>query len=136
MVFASPIFLFLFLPLVLAGYFALPRRLGNAALLVASLVFYIWGEGAMVALVLASVAFNWVMGAKIGDTADIPARRRALALAVGGNLALLAVFKYANFFAANDAELVDRLQPDIVIEELVERTLTGLPAYPMRPPAR
>ncbi|MEO8738174.1 MAG: MBOAT family protein [Casimicrobiaceae bacterium] len=101
MVFASPIFLFLFLPLVLAAYFALPRRFGNAALLVASLVFYSWGEGAMVVLVLGSVAFNWVMGAKIGDTVDLSARRRALALAVGGNLALLAIFKYTNFFAAN-----------------------------------
>ena len=35
-----------------------------------------------------------------------------------------------------DAELVLRLRPDIVIEEMVERTLTGLAAYPMRPPAR
>ncbi|MEO8738175.1 MAG: hypothetical protein ABI537_00575 [Casimicrobiaceae bacterium] len=35
-----------------------------------------------------------------------------------------------------DAELVDRLHPDLVIEELVERTLTGVAAYPMRPPAR
>ena len=101
MVFASPIFLFLFLPLVLAAYFALPRRWGNGVLLVASLVFYVWGEGAMVALVLASVAFNWIMGGRIGDVADPASRRRWLALAVGGNLVLLAAFKYANFFAAN-----------------------------------
>src|SRR5450432_1837254 len=101
MVFASPIFLFLFLPLVLAAYFALPRRWGNGVLLVASLVFYVWGEGAMVALVLASVAFNWIMGGRIDDVADPAPRRRWLALAVGGNLVLLAAFKYANFLAAN-----------------------------------
>ena len=35
-----------------------------------------------------------------------------------------------------DAELVDRLRPDIVIEEMVERALTGVAAYPMRPPVR
>jgi alginate O-acetyltransferase complex protein AlgI len=100
MVFASPIFLFLFLPLVLAAYFALPRRWGNGVLLVASLVFYIWGEGTLVALVLASVAFNWALGRRIGDAGGA-ARQRWAALAIGGNLALLAVFKYANFVVAN-----------------------------------
>jgi len=101
MVFASPIFLFLFLPLALAAYFALPRRCGNGVLLCASLAFYVWGEGAMVALVLASVAFNWIMGGRISDAADAAVRRRRLVFAIGGNLAPLAVFKYANFVAAN-----------------------------------
>ena len=35
-----------------------------------------------------------------------------------------------------DADLVERLRPDIVIEEMVERALTGIAAYPMRPPVR
>ena len=86
MVFASPIFLFLFLPLTLAAYFALPRRWRNAVLLVASLVFYVWGEARYVALVLASVAFNWVIGAAIGGAARTHARTRWLALGVAGNL--------------------------------------------------
>ncbi len=101
MVFASPIFLFLFLPLVLAAYFALPRRRGNGALLCASLVFYAWGEGTTIALVLASIAFNWVLGRKLGDADDGRTRRRWLATAVSGNLALLAVFKYTNFAVDN-----------------------------------
>jgi alginate O-acetyltransferase complex protein AlgI len=100
MVFASPIFLFLFLPLVLAAYFALPRRWGNGVLLVASLVFYVWGEGTMVALVLASITFNWTLGGKLSAVGD-SARRRWLVVAIAGNLALLALFKYANFFVAN-----------------------------------
>ncbi len=100
MVFASPVFLFLFLPLVLAAYFALPRRRGNGVLLAGSLAFYVWGEGTTVALVLASVAFNWTLGSKIAD-ADGPARRRWLAIAITGNLAALAVFKYTNFIVAN-----------------------------------
>jgi hypothetical protein len=54
-----PIFLFLFLPLVLAGYFGLPRRWGNAVLLVSSLCFHIWGEGLYAAIVLSSIAFSW-----------------------------------------------------------------------------
>ena len=101
MVFASPLFLFLFLPLTLAAYFVAPRAWRNGVLLVASLVFYAWGEAPYVALVLASVAFNAIMGVRIADASDPRARKRRLALAVAGNLGTLAVFKYANFAAAN-----------------------------------
>ncbi len=59
MVFASPIFLFLFLPLTLAAYFAVPRGGRNGVLLVASLVFYAWGEAPYLALVIGSVLFNY-----------------------------------------------------------------------------
>ncbi len=101
MVFASPIFLFLFLPLVLAGYFGLPRRWANAVLLVASLCFYVWGEGPYGAIAVSSIAFNWLVGRKLGDAQSAAARRRWLSLGVGGNLTLLAIFKYANFAVAN-----------------------------------
>ncbi len=101
MVFASPLFLFLFLPLTLAAYFVVPRRGRNAVLLVASLAFYAWGEAPYVALVLASVLFNWWMGMRIAAAAQPRARGRRLAVAVAGNLGTLAVFKYANFAAAN-----------------------------------
>ena len=101
MVFASPIFLFLFLPLTLAAYFAFPRTWRNGVLLVASLAFYAWGEARYLPLIVGSVAFNWTMGRAIGDS-DRPARRRRwLAVAVAGNLAALALFKYANFAVAN-----------------------------------
>lgn len=100
MVFASPIFLFAFLPLVLAAYHLAPRGARNGVLLVASLAFYVWGEGAGVLLVAASVLVNWAFGRAIGD-ADGRARRRWLAAAVAANLAFLAVFKYTNFFVAN-----------------------------------
>jgi alginate O-acetyltransferase complex protein AlgI len=116
MVFASPIFLFLFLPLVLAGYFGLPRRWGNAVLLAASLCFYVWGEGLYCAIVLSSIAFNWLVGRKLGDAQGVSARRRWLTLDVGGNLALLAVFKYANFTAANlNAALAAFHRPPITL---------------------
>jgi alginate O-acetyltransferase complex protein AlgI len=101
MVFASPLFLFLFLPATLVAYFALPRSFRNVVLLAASLAFYTWGEACYVALVLSSVAFNGWMGLRIAEAADPRARRRRLTLAVAGNLAALAVFKYANFAVAN-----------------------------------
>jgi alginate O-acetyltransferase complex protein AlgI len=101
MVFASPFFLFVFLPLTLAAYFVVPRRWRNGVLLVASLLFYAWGEAPYVALVIASVVFNGWMGMRIADASEPRARKRRLALAVAGNLGTLAVFKYANFAAAN-----------------------------------
>ena len=66
MVFASPIFLFLFLPLTLAAYFAVPRSWRNGVLLVSSLVFYAWGEAPYLALVLGSVA----VGARVVGSAE------------------------------------------------------------------
>jgi len=101
MVFASPIFLFLFLPLTLAAYFACPRGWRNGVLLVASLAFYSWGEARYLPLVLGSVAFNWVLGRAIGRSADLGTRRRWLAVAIAGNLGALAAFKYGNFAVAN-----------------------------------
>ena len=114
MVFASPIFLFLFLPLTLAGYFAFPRSWRNGVLLVASLAFYAWGEARYLPLILGSVAFNWTMGRAIGGNADPRLRKRWLVVAVAGNLAALALFKYANFAVAN----VNALAPVLAITPL------------------
>ncbi len=62
MLFTSVEFLFLFLPFVLAVYYALPFRwnLKNYFLLAASLGFYAWGEPKFVFAMLASIAFNYV----------------------------------------------------------------------------
>ena len=72
MIFASPFFLTVFLPAVLLSAWGLGwlcRRRGGAAmswapvnllLLLASLLFYFWGEGWGVLWLLASIAFNAV----------------------------------------------------------------------------
>ena len=101
MVFASPLFLFLFLPATLLAYFALPRGWRNGVLLGASVFFYAWGEARYVALVLGSVAFNGWMGLRIARSRVAALRKRWLACAVAGNLGALAIFKYANFAVAN-----------------------------------
>src|SRR4051794_28525221 len=101
MVFASPLFLFLFLPATLVAYFALPRTWRTGVLLCASVLFYAWGEARYLPLVLASVAFNAWMGLGIASADDATARKHWLAFAVVGNLAGLAIFKYANFAVAN-----------------------------------
>jgi alginate O-acetyltransferase complex protein AlgI len=114
MVFASPIFLFLFLPVTLAAYFAFPRRWRNGVLLVASLAFYSWGEARYLPLILGSVAFNWVLGLAIGGSTDLRIRRRWLAVAIAGNLGALAAFKYGNFAVAN----INALAPILALTPL------------------
>ena len=98
MVFSSPIFLFLFLPVVLTVYFLLPGiRSKNLWLLLASLVFYAWGEVCFVFLLLASAVMNYALGLWIGRS-EIPRQRKlAVAVSVAINIGILSVFKYADF---------------------------------------
>ncbi|MGA7808993.1 MBOAT family O-acyltransferase [Bradyrhizobium sp.] len=105
MLFNSTPFIFLFLPAVLLGYFAI-GRLGNHAaalwLALASLVFYAFGGWQFVPLLLASIAFNYAIGWLLIARKLRPGLRSiVLATGVGGDLLILGVFKYAGFFAAN-----------------------------------
>lgn len=101
MVFSSPIFLFLFLPTVLGLYFASPKRAHNSILLVASLLFYAWGEPRFIAVMLASVLGNYILAMLV--EAAKPGFRRHLAIGatVFLNLGLLGFYKYANFVVEN-----------------------------------
>ena len=98
MVFSSPVFLFLFLPVVFAMGKLLPIKARNYVLIIASLFFYAWGEPIFVLLMLASVAVNYVMALVIGK---LEKARIWLALCVVFNIGMLFVFKYANFFVYN-----------------------------------
>jgi alginate O-acetyltransferase complex protein AlgI len=100
MLFYEPIFLFLFLPITF-GLYLLMRRLAGlrlAVLLVASLVFYIWGEPAFVPVVILSAALDYALGGAVARGA-----RWALRLGVLANLAMLVGFKYTDFILANVA---------------------------------
>ena len=105
MLFNSYGFIFLFLPATLAGYFLIGARLqGRAAiawLVAASLFFYGWWNPAFLPLILFSVGFNFVLGTRLARPGGAPGRKAMLILGVAGNLALLAYFKYANFFVEN-----------------------------------
>ena len=95
MVFSSAVFLFLFLPVVFLLYRIAPGiRTKNALLIVVSLFFYAFGEPVYVLLMVASVLANYLFG----RLAARPKGARAAAVAaVVFNLALLGVFKYADF---------------------------------------
>ena len=86
MVFASPIFLLLFLPLTLAAYLLARGQAKNVVLLVASVVFYLWGEGRFIALLVASVLANWGFGRAIASS-EVPRVRRRWLVAAGGAVA-------------------------------------------------
>jgi alginate O-acetyltransferase complex protein AlgI len=99
MVFSSPVFLFLFLPILLGLHFLLRTELRNLLLLTASLLFYSWGEGRYIAILLGSTAANYLLGLSLGRARGGPWAGAVMALAVVVNLGLLASFKYANFIA-------------------------------------
>ena len=107
MLFNSYVFIFLFLPAALAGFFLLGRlrpRLAAAWLTAASLFFYGWWNPLYVALLAASICFNYMCGVAIARSAPSgvdSSRKRMLIFAVAANLALLAYYKYANFFLAS-----------------------------------
>ncbi len=97
MVFSSPLFLFLFLPVVLAIYAVLPGvRSRNFWLLLVSLVFYAWGEVGFILLLLASTLMNYLLGLWVDRTAEPGSRKTAVAVAIVINIGLLAFFKYGN----------------------------------------
>jgi alginate O-acetyltransferase complex protein AlgI len=99
MVFSSPTFLFLFLPLVLALYALAPRGLRNVTLLVASLAFYAFDRPAIALVMVASIALNWGLGLWVQSSRANA--KLVVALAVALNLGLLGFFKYWNFLWDN-----------------------------------
>ncbi len=97
MLFSSQVFILLFLPVVVTAYYVVAghRALRLSLLLVSSLVFYGWWDIRFVPLLPATIGVNWLV-------ARAYAAYGRQSIVIGGvtfNLALIAFFKYANFFA-------------------------------------
>ena len=104
MVFASSVFLFVFLPLALLLYYnplCRGRRYRNAVLLAVSLVFYAWGEPVFVLVMLFSILWNYVCGVYIGACEHRLARKAWLTAAIVFDLLLMFSFKYLVFTFEN-----------------------------------
>lgn len=100
MVFSSMVFLCGFLPLVLAVYCLCPGRFRNFFLLIASLVFYAWGEPRYILIMLFSTVFDYGNGRTMEylDKRGMPERRKwVLVLSVVVNIGILCFFKYTDF---------------------------------------
>jgi alginate O-acetyltransferase complex protein AlgI len=111
MVFSSLFFLFVFLPVVLAAYYLVPKRFRNACLFVFSLVFYAWGEPVYILLMLFFILFGFAAGRALEAAKTRRAKKAALAGSVCVDLGLLAFFKYAGLFADTVGRLTGRSVP-------------------------
>ena len=101
MLFSSILFLFYFLPIVIAVYFIVPAKFNkarNIILLIASLFFYSWGEPVYVFLMIYSSVFNYVMAQQIEKEVSHGRKGNAdLIFTVVVNLFILGFFKYYGF---------------------------------------
>lgn len=99
MVFSSITFLFIFMPAALVFYYIVPDKFRNVVMLVASLLFYAWGEPLYVVLLILSILFNYICGRDIGEKlGDSRKAKFSLIFAVTVNVCLLGFFKYFGFF--------------------------------------
>ena len=98
MLFSSVPFLYYFLPAVLILYFLAPRVLKNAVLLLASLVFYGWGEPKLLALMIFTILLFYGCGLAIGRCTQKKWKKFWMVVSVTISVALLGLFKYADFF--------------------------------------
>jgi alginate O-acetyltransferase complex protein AlgI len=126
-IFASPIFLFWFLPVVLGVYCLLPMRTVPALdpieprtlaflprwlasksgwLTLASFVFYGWWRPSYLPLMLFSALVDYYAGRALGRTESPGKRKALLVVSLATNLGLLAWFKYANFFVGTTATIL------------------------------
>jgi len=106
MLFNSYEYIFLFLPVMLAGFFLIGRKVHHQAalawLLIGSLFYYGWWNPAYVSLLVGSMIFNYAVGYQLQSrkTAD-EFRKGILVFGIAVNLGLIGYFKYANFFVEN-----------------------------------
>jgi D-alanyl-lipoteichoic acid acyltransferase DltB (MBOAT superfamily) len=111
MLFNSYGFIFLYLPIVLIGFFQLGRinhKWAAGWLALASVFFYGYWNPAYIGLLLGSIVCNYAFGlwiAKTGIQHNEKCKKQMLIVALAANLSLLAYFKYANFFISSVNEM-------------------------------
>lgn len=110
MLFSSLVFLWFFLPSAMALYCLVPGRNGkNAALLIASLFFYGWGEPKYIFLVVLTILINYAAGLLLSACGDDMGKRRMVVfLTIFISLGILGYFKYFNFLAETANQLTGK----------------------------
>lgn len=113
MVFSDSVFLFMFLPLTLAVYYAVPFAFKNTVLFLTGLLFYAWGEPVYVLIMLLSTAIDYCAG-RLMDRFDSNKniRKATLLVSVVMNLSLLGIFKYGSFFIGSVNGIFGSAIPD------------------------
>jgi len=98
MLFSSITFLYVFLPIIVALYFIVPYKVKNYVLLLASLIFYAWGEPKYIIIMIVQIILGYIFAIIIDKYRDKSSVKYMLAMIVIVNLGFLVYFKYANFF--------------------------------------
>lgn len=101
MIFSSITFLFYFLPIVLAIYYIVPKKIKNIVLLISSFIFYAYGEPRYVFLMFFSILVTYIFGLLIDKYKNKKYVRGILISAICINLGLLVYFKYIDFIIQN-----------------------------------
>lgn len=109
MVFSSPTFLFLFLPLFLGGYYVTPFRYRSLWIVVGSWLFYGWWRLDFLALLAGSSIAAAVVGRRITDATRRETARNWMIGGVAGALAVLGYFKYFNFGVESLSAVITRM---------------------------
>jgi alginate O-acetyltransferase complex protein AlgI len=120
--FASPLFLWVFLPLVLGAVLAAPRHWRNGIIAVASLIFYAVGAGATTLLLLVTIAVNFLVGQWLEpDEWALAARRKKTLLVsvISFNVLSLVIWKYFGFLTEQLNGLAQLFGGDFPITHLL-----------------
>lgn len=100
----------MFFPIAIAVYFVVPKKLRNAVLFIASLIFYAWGEPIYIVIMLFSTVVDYTHGllvSRFKKSGDIKKAKLVVASSMIINLSLLCFFKYSDFFISNINTLFD-----------------------------
>ncbi|RKM54473.1 MBOAT family protein [Butyrivibrio sp. X503] len=100
MIFNSAFFMFVFLPLCLAGYFLINNKFHNIFLMLVSLFFYSWGEPINIVFLLLSISANYALAKAIGRL-NRKFKRIVFLFTILANISLLFAFKYFSFVVSN-----------------------------------
>lgn len=109
MLFSSLVFLYLFLPLTLLGYYLSPYRIKNYWLLLTSLIFFAWGGLSFTLILFVSIILNYFFGLLIQKHIDTKRSYYWIFIGVATNILILGIFKYTNFIVYNINILLDRV---------------------------
>ena len=108
MVFSNSVFLFIFLPIVLVGYYVLRGTLRNYWLLFVSIIFYAWNKPSFTVILIGSICLNYIGALCVELIKKQLYKKVSLIITVAGNLGLLFYFKYFNFVVETFNRVFDK----------------------------
>ncbi|MDK8181681.1 MBOAT family O-acyltransferase [Paenibacillus sp. UMB4589-SE434] len=123
MVFASPLFIFVFMPIFFIVYFLTNNQYKNRVLLIASLLFFLWGAPSFSFVIILSLVVDWQLGNLIFKyNAEVMKKKYFFVVSLILNIGMLGYFKYCNFFVDNINSLLRYFNIHVI-----EWTQVGLP---------